>query len=295
MRVCAERYNLNIVRSLNQHLPDSLFVEDPVYLGGDGKPGFACSNCASRTRVFNMIRSPAEVAKNSSYCNVAIAPLEDLQVEQKIGNFCKLAPSTAGIVGQVQTGLPIYEGVSEVLISLFLKLKNDGVYDKEVITGRPDSQCPIEFRGEGSPLSISQLTGIWVVSFGFALAGLIVTFVSPLLNRNKERVIQPIIEYDQSGNRINILEDDDEEFVNNKTTLSDTGRVFVSSNRGQDSGLDTYMINLNDDVGNIDSFRAEGDSSSSRSKNSKRSQPQESRPSDDDSFTSQDGRNFRYL
>jgi hypothetical protein len=108
-------------------------------------------------------------------------------LEQQTGQFCTLEKSGDGIFGQVQTGIPIFEGVSSELISLFLKLKNDWVYDKEVLTARPESQCQVESRGEGSALSISQLTGIWVVSFGFAFFGLLVTFLSPLFKRCKTR------------------------------------------------------------------------------------------------------------
>ena len=304
LKICVERKNLNIVRLLNPDVPDSVFVNDPLYLGGDGLPGFSCANCSSRTRVFEMIRFPAEVAKNDSYCNVAIAPLEDLQGEHQQGSYCNIDASNGGIVGQVQTGIPVYEGVSEELISLFLKLKNDGVYDKEVLAAKPDSQCPVVVRGEGSPLSVSQLTGIWVVSFGFAMLGLMVTFLTPVVRRYRKTNIQPVIGYDQSGNRINLLEHDDEQFLNDKTFTADNGKIFVSgSSRSTVDFVEPqsqiYTIDLNDNS-NESSIRLGDDSGPQRrqlSSSSERIHRRESRPDDDydDEFEPLDGKNYRYL
>jgi hypothetical protein len=228
--ICSERKSMEIVRALYKDIKDESFVVDPPSLGGDGKPGFNCVNCTPRTRVFAFLDpSKAGLPENTMYCHVALAPLEDLEVEKQNGAHCKLNP-VGVVVGQVQTGMPVYEGVSAELISLLLKLKNDGVYDKELLSARPESQCAVEDGGEGSALSIQQLTGIWVVSFGFAFAGLVVTFLMPRIERLRKKHVQSVIGYDQTGQRINMLERGDS-WIHNKTIVKDDKRVFV----GEDS------------------------------------------------------------
>jgi hypothetical protein len=63
---------------------------------------------------------------------------------------------------------------------------------------------------ETSELNITQLTGIWVVSAGFAFFGLLITFIRPHLKKKKRRReghhIHALARYDQSGQRINRME-----------------------------------------------------------------------------------------
>ena len=284
-KICAERKTLEIVRALYPNITDDSFVRDPTYIGGDDGPGFVCSSCQSRRRVFEMIQ-PSEVGKNDSYCHVAIAPMEDLEVEQQNGDYCKLR-IVGDPVGQVQTGMPVYEGISAELISLLLKLKNDGVYDKEVLAARPESQCPVSGGGEGSALSIQQLTGIWVVSFGFAFAGLIVTFVSPYVERCKKRHVQSVIGYDQAGQRINMLERGDS-WIHNKTIMKNSKRVFV----GEDGNSSTDMM---DHIPEKKIAEHDDDESSGEPSYAGRSRISRFDGSlDDDSFNSHNGKNYRY-
>jgi len=172
-RFCCERKTMESILTALPQLDSSMFVVDPPELGGDGKAGFNCANCNSRERVFDMV-DPSKVMGNSSYCHAAISPQEDLEVLQADGKHCRLT-----IVGKpVQftlIGFPIFEGVSPSLLSFFLRLKNEGLMDKATTAGRPVSKCPVDLGGEGSPLSISQLSGIWLVSFTFAFLGFIST------------------------------------------------------------------------------------------------------------------------
>lgn len=292
-KVCAERKTLEIVQALYPNITESTFVKDPDYLGGDGKPGFVCSLCQSRRRVFQMIQ-PSKVAKNDSFCHVAIAPLEDLEVEKQNGEFCSL-DIVGEVVGQVQTGMPVYEGVSAELISLLLKLKNDGVYDKEVLAARPESQCQPAAQGEGSALSIQQLTGIWVVSFGFALAGLIVTFLMPRIERCRKKHVQSVIGYDQTGQRINMLERGDS-WIHNKTIMKNSKRVFVGEDsRATEKQLDAPSSTFSKfgDANKRKSrmLQQEEESTSFYQKGSKFTSIHDD---DDDSFNSTNGRNYRY-
>jgi hypothetical protein len=229
--ICSERKSMEIVRALYKDIPDKTFVVDPPSLGGDGKPGFVCANCEPRKRVFEFLDRDKAQNKDPLYCHAAIAPLEDLEVQKQNGEYCKLS-AVGDVVGQVQTGMPVYEGVSAELISLLLKLKNDGVYDKELLAARPESQCAVVERGEGSALSIQQLTGIWVVSFGFAFVGLVVTFLMPRIERMRKKHVQSVIGYDQTGQRINMLERGDS-WIHNKTIMKDEKRIFV----GEDSKI----------------------------------------------------------
>eukprot|EP00957_Ditylum_brightwellii_P190190 14477207-Ditylum_brightwellii.AAC.1 len=148
-------------------------VPDPIEIGGDGKPGFNCAACKGRTRVFDYMKRDHD--DPSTYCDAAIVPHEDLDVLKSQGLHCDKV-----IVGSAlayrQSGFPVFDGVSKELISLFLKLKNEGVYDRWLEYSRPTDSCPIT-TGEGSALSVAQLTGVWVITFVFALIALVVKYI----------------------------------------------------------------------------------------------------------------------
>jgi len=204
-RICAERRTAEIVRSLKPELADAerFFAADPVDLGGDGLPGFNC--CGPRRKVFEML-DPVRAQSDSRYCHVAIAPAEDLEVEQGRGEYCNLR-AAGDTIGQVQIGMPVFERVSAEVTSLFLKMKNDGVLEKMLNVVRPEPNCPLPPGGDGTALTVQQLSGLWVVAFGFATLGLIVTFTSPWVNSWRQKAQRhPIVEYDQKGNPINMME-----------------------------------------------------------------------------------------
>jgi hypothetical protein len=195
-----------------------------------GLPGFTCSNCSARTRVFDFLDLSKANSGDPSYCHAAFAPLEDLEVENRKGNHCDKTP--VGVrIGQVQTGIPIYQGVSKELISFFLKLKNDGVYDRLIRQAQPTKNCPLIDSGEeGSALSIAQLTGIWIVSFGFAFVGLLITFVQPNIEKRSKQIIKPVHQFDQTGHRINVLDKDDD-WMKSQSIVRGDKRVFIGDAR----------------------------------------------------------------
>ena len=195
-----------------------------------GLPGFACANCSARSRVFDFLDLEKANTGNKLYCHAAFAPLEDLEVEQTRGSHCnKTIIGTR--VGQVQTGIPVYEGVSQELISYFLNLKNDGVFDRLIKAAQPSKNCPKpNSGGEGSALSIAQLTGIWIVSFGFALLGLLVTCCQPRIDRRRKENVQSVHQYDQTGHRINILDKDDG-WITSQSIVKRNKRIFVGDVR----------------------------------------------------------------
>jgi len=165
---CSERKNAAIVMDLNGVSPN-LIVPDPVEVGGDGKPGFNCPKCAARTRVFEYMRPVHD--DNSLFCNAAFASAEDLEVLHKLGDHCDKV-IVGEILAHTNVGVPLYEGVSDELLSLFHKKKNDGVLQRELQNAKPNSLC-IRADIEGTSLTVEQFTGIWMITFTLAVGGLL--------------------------------------------------------------------------------------------------------------------------
>ena len=233
-RICSERKNLETVRALEPRIEDHHIVVDPLDLGGDGLPGFNCPNCAARTRVFEFLDIQKAESGDPQYCHAAFAPAEDLEVEQNNGMHCD--KTTVGRrVGASQTGIPVNERSSSELVAYFLKLKNDGVFDLELIDHEPTPNCPeqglLDTEGDIA-LSITQLTGIWIVSFGFASIGLLIHFLQP--HFKKKQHIRPVHKYDQSGNRVNVLDKDDD-WIEEQSVVMGEKRVFLGSKSSGES------------------------------------------------------------
>jgi hypothetical protein len=231
LKFCGER---KVVQSIMKTYGISnLFVVDPLDMGGDGQPGFTCDKCASRQRVFDFLR---ETPGDNLYCDVAIAPAEDLQVLQTQGHHCnKTIVGTP--IGYVQAGFPVSQSKSIALISLFLTLKNKGVYQDRLKIDEPVNQCLFEERGEGSALNLQDLTGIWITTFFFALLGVAVTLYEPHALKRKEH--KPIYAYNQSGQAINTVHDDSEHGIEtNVIKLSSAVRAI----QFQMSGLSARAI-----------------------------------------------------
>ena len=89
---------MEIVASLHSFGTES-FVVDPE----DGKPGFDCSDCDTRRRVFDFINTRRDKSDHR-YCDAAVAPLEDLLVIQAQGGHCNKT-STGVMVGSAEVCL----------------------------------------------------------------------------------------------------------------------------------------------------------------------------------------------
>eukprot|EP00934_Nitzschia_sp_Nitz4_P005855 Nitzschia sp. Nitz4//scaffold207_size38617//25338//27925//NITZ4_007680-RA/size38617-augustus-gene-0.12-mRNA-1//-1//CDS//3329541620//5845//frame0 len=235
-RFCSERKNLERVQVLYPEVSDNLIVVDPEEEGGDGNPGFNCADCAPRIRVFDFL-DQQRAGSDPRYCHAAFAPLEDLEVEQSWGRHCNKT-IVGSRVGSIQTGIPINERVGPELLSWFLVLKNDGIFDRLLVTENPNPQCPDFDAGgeEGESLNIAQLTGIWVVSFGFAIAGLLVTCLRPQVEARQERTFKLVHQYDQMGNRINVL-DKDTAWMDQQSVMKGTKRIFIGESRWGEVGM----------------------------------------------------------
>jgi len=193
---CSERKVAEIVMELYEVSPDQI-VSDPTDLGGDGRPGFNCPQCSARQRVFDQMRRNHD--DPSLYCNAAFASIEDLEVLQSVGAHCDKDRVGEALVYQ-NSGIPVSDRKADAMLSLFHQIKNDGVIQKEMGAARPESKCEA-VEEEGNSLSIKQLTGIWVVSFSFAMAGLLVKGIEWCSKRfRKQGAVRQLQRYDQWGN-----------------------------------------------------------------------------------------------
>jgi len=175
-RFCIVRSHLEQAKTKFPQLKDSFFVIDPVELGGDGLPGFACDNCDARTRVLQQV-DPVKAKRDDSYCHAALTHLTNLEKAQEVGDHCNLK-GVDELFGTLW-GFPVSAKYSREVTSLVLKLQNEGRFHKLLETNRPLSRCKLSdsSNSELSAISISDLTGIWVVTFGFATIGILFTLL----------------------------------------------------------------------------------------------------------------------
>ena len=158
---------------MRQYNIASRFVTDPIDLGGDGQPGFNCAKCSSLQRVIEFI-NPVKADIDDNYCHAGIAAVDDLEVFQSHGQHCDKI-----LVGQplvyVANGFPISSEFSVELISLFLTLKNKGVYEEKKAAAKPRSACSLSLSNVPSPLSVYDLVAIWICTALLASIGICVS------------------------------------------------------------------------------------------------------------------------
>eukprot|EP00585_Thalassiosira_rotula_P017255 CAMPEP_0196193532 /NCGR_PEP_ID=MMETSP0911-20130528/49591_1 /TAXON_ID=49265 /ORGANISM="Thalassiosira rotula, Strain GSO102" /LENGTH=426 /DNA_ID=CAMNT_0041465773 /DNA_START=26 /DNA_END=1303 /DNA_ORIENTATION=- len=227
LNICAERKVANfIMETFGVH--ENNLVPDPVELGGDGRPGFNCPKCESRERIFNYMRRTHD--DPLQYCNVAIASLEDLDALHHYGKHCdkmkvgdsldyrsfgipihdgdhsdalvSLLHKVKGnsVMDYRSFGIPIHDGDhSDALVSLLHKVKGNSVMTRTMAAAVPENQCP-ETEGEGTALSVRQLTGVWLVTFFFVLLALLAKLVSGRYYNGSRRKCRGLRGYDQWGN-----------------------------------------------------------------------------------------------
>jgi hypothetical protein len=229
---------MEIVASLHGFGTES-FVVDPE----DGKPGFDCSDCDTRRRVFDFINTRRDESDHR-YCDAAVAPLEDLLVIQAQGGHCNKT-STGVMVGSAEVGMPVFASISEQIVPLFLNLKSNGVYDSILMANRPTSVCrntvDVLVGGETSSLGPDQLAGIWFVSFSFAFLGLLATFVQPILQRSKKKRVHTVMGRDQMGRPINMLDAGDQ-WVRERCVMDEEGGRLIVEKRFDLSGSRDELV-----------------------------------------------------
>ena len=197
-RFCSERDTYLLIHKLHGTDPKA-FIADK-----DGLPGFN----SRRNEIFTLIDNK-KAASDKNYCNAALSFTQDLAVLQAQGLFCNLKP-VGNSLGETFTGLPISGRVSESVLPLFIQLNNDALYRSLLRDLAPQSVCPVsDADSMNDSLSIGQLSGIWIISFGFAMIGLIVRVACPMLRRRSRKVwVEPVLGYDQFFNSYKRVEFD---------------------------------------------------------------------------------------
>jgi hypothetical protein len=170
---CAHRHLMSLVIAAHPHLLDeSLFVVDPV----DGKPGFVT------TRSWILDNLDVDLANvNSSYCHAAMIVKQDLEAEQGKQRHCDKTIVGKRIAIQL-FGMPISARYKRNLKALFSKMLNLNTLILARQGAKPSPSCSAvesQIRGEEKSLSIEQLAGVWMVTFGFAALGLVMHYFRP--------------------------------------------------------------------------------------------------------------------
>jgi Ligand-gated ion channel len=189
-RFCAERDQYSIIHSLHGTDPKAFVPDD------DGLPGFSDKRLEVLTRI-----DVVKAAHDKRYCHAALTFTQDLDVYRAQGLLCDLQP-VGQALAQSFTGLPISGRVSESLLPLFAQLNNDALYRTLLRDLAPRNVCPIISNIPNYSIDIKQLCGIWIISFGFSILGLIMTIFRPMLRHRNMRMarVQPVLGYDQFGN-----------------------------------------------------------------------------------------------
>ena len=158
---------------MRQYNIASRFIKDPIDLGGDGQPGFNCAKCNPLQRVIEFI-DPVKADVDENYCHAGIAAVDVLEVFQSHGQHCDKI-----LVGQplayVANGFPISSEFSVELISLFLTLKNKGVYEEKKAAAKPTSTCSLSSSNGPTPLNVYDLVAIWICTALLASIGICVS------------------------------------------------------------------------------------------------------------------------
>jgi hypothetical protein len=247
-KICALREIAYIAMQNKPQLHPTTFIFDPV----DGKPGFYTVPDRRSRALAYLDENLAEDETNMKvphplrkYCHAALAFEEDLQIEQTAGRNCDKV-FVGETVGTLDVGIPLFESVSKAMSSLIWKLKNDGYVFKLIANHTPVNTCSqkatvnmADFGAGGKSLNISDLSGIWLVSFGFALFGLLMTLSNHMKKRREKTAVRSLYRVDQHGQRLNRLERDDgwihEEgvkvFIGHRGHLKWTTNGGLSSNR----------------------------------------------------------------
>jgi len=204
---CAARKTVEIMKSIH-NMDEKLFVPDPTDLGGDGKPGFSCSNCSARSRVFEFMRNKHN--NPSLYCNAAIAYGEDLDFLQNSGEHCDVIkvgePLASSPIG-FPIGMKSFPGLS----TIFNKLKIEGYVTKLYQKEKPESLCDLSGDEEPSyALTFSQLSGLWTVCLSLVLVAFLMKIFREIYdkkNPGRKRNLDPFNQWGEPSSREVIIDD----------------------------------------------------------------------------------------
>lgn len=217
LRVCSIRNRVSTMLDLYPALSENSFVADPIEEGGDGLPGFDCSNCAPRERTLDFL-DPKKAKVDRRYCHVALGYKQDLEIEQSFGRHCN--KTAVSRVSSTESGFPVFEGKSKALLAAMFKTKNLGMYATEWQNARfaVESICPTR---QFSDLSFDfvELTGIWLGCAVFTGAGLLLHFGwtckrwGHQARTRKAKRRKKVNTYTQYGEKVNRLDRSEHEWL----------------------------------------------------------------------------------
>lgn len=217
-KICALREIAYIAMQNKPQLHPTTFIFDPI----DGKPGFYVVPERRSRALAYLDKNLAENETNMKishplrkYCHAALVFEEDLQTAQTVGRHCDKV-FVGETIGTLDVGIPLFESVSKAMSALIWKLKNDGYVLKLIANHTPANACVQEttvntadLGAGGKSLNISELSGIWLVSLGFSVFGLLMTLSNNLKRRREKTAVRSLYRVDQHGQRLNRLERDD--------------------------------------------------------------------------------------
>ena len=238
-KLCAIR-EAAFIAIQNHGVSPTTFISDPL-IGG---PGFASPSIDRIARVLDFIDPVKANAENSlpwperQYCHAGLAFQQDLQVAQHSNLHCNKT-FVGGPVGHVEVGIPIFEGVYRELSGLLYALKNDGWILKVIAKNFPTNACSfvasVKTAAKGEPLTIFKLAGIWFVSFGFMVVGMIVYCFNWYHRRRRTVVVRSIYRVNQHGEKINRLERGDSWVHRESLSVSMDERGNMTTHKSRDS------------------------------------------------------------
>ena len=110
---------------------------------------------------------------SSVYCDAAIATSED--IEMMWANMLHCNKTSVGKpFTYVDKGIPMSDAITQPMTALLQKIKNRGEFHRLEKIFRPTPICPqTEMSEENMSLTVNQLSGLWVITAFFLIAGLI--------------------------------------------------------------------------------------------------------------------------
>jgi len=171
--VMIKKYNICTLRLTAEHLivanPE---LKDFILLDPNDKEHGFKTNIG--TDIIDLMKEFVPPDEGDIHCQVAVIAQEDIVGLQGSKKHCN--KTIAGqSVATMRTGFPINPQIHSKLAPLLNNVMNDGIYDREISSRAPSNGCPDTGSGDVSfHMKISHLSGIFMVTFGFAFVALIV-------------------------------------------------------------------------------------------------------------------------
>lgn len=161
-RVCGERASIHLLNTTYPIL-NELMLANP----SDGLAGFK-----SRSSVLDAMKDMVLPEEREMHCEAAIVLKEDIMAMQAEGLHCNKT-MIGGSIGIRSFALPISPQYFESVWAIFQDQYNQGVFDNAARRAIPIKECPdLNKKGSSVTLSMDQMIGVWLGTFAFAVAGI---------------------------------------------------------------------------------------------------------------------------